>query len=36
MEIANSSVPVAAVAYQKLIFLIMTQLAEDTTVKITV
>jgi len=36
MEIANSPVPVAAVSYEKFIFLTMTQLAEVTTVKITV
>ena len=35
MEIANSPVPVAAVSYQKFIFLTVTQLAEVTTVKIT-
>jgi len=28
MEIANNPVPVAAVLYQKLVFLTMTQLAE--------
>ena len=33
MEIANSHVPVAAVSYQKFIFVTMTQLAEVTTVK---
>jgi len=33
MEIANSLVPVAAVLYQKFIFLTVTQLAEVTTVK---
>jgi len=36
MEIANSPVPVAAVLYQKFIFSTMTQLAEGTTVKMTV
>jgi len=36
MEIANSSVPVAAVLYQKYSFLTVTQLAEVTAVKITV
>jgi len=36
MEITNSPVPAAAVSYRKLIFLTMTQLAEVTTVKITV
>ena len=36
MEIANSPVPIAAVSYQKLNFLTMTQFAEVTTVKITV
>jgi len=36
MEIANSPVPVAAVLYQKFIFLTMTLLAEVTAVKITV
>jgi len=36
MEIANSPVPIAAVLYQKLIFLTVTQLAEFTTVKVTV
>jgi len=36
MEIANSPVPIAAVSYQKLIFLSMTHLAEVTAVKITV
>ena len=35
MEIANSPVPVAAVSYCKLILLTVTQLAEVTTVKIT-
>jgi len=32
MDIANSPVPVAAVLYKKFIFLIVTQLAEVTTV----
>ena len=36
MEIANGPVPVAAVLYQKLIFVTVTQHAEVTTVKITV
>jgi hypothetical protein len=36
MEIANSPIPVVAVSYQKLIFLTVTQLAEVTTVNITV
>jgi hypothetical protein len=36
MEIANSLVPTAAVSYQKCILLTVTQLAEVTTVKITV
>ena len=36
MEVANSLVPFTAGSYQKLIFLTMTQLAEVTTVKITV
>ena len=37
MEIANSPVPIAAVSYQKFFFFVtMTQLAEVTTVKITV
>jgi len=36
MVIANSPVPVAAVSYQKFILLTVTQLAEVTTVKITV
>ena len=36
MGIASSLVPIAAVAYKKFIFLIMTQLAEGTAVKITV
>jgi len=33
MEMANSPVPIAAVSYQKLIFLTVTQLAEVSTVK---
>jgi hypothetical protein len=36
MEIANNPVPVAAVSYQKFIFLTITQLADVTTVKVTV
>jgi len=36
MEIADSLVPVAAVLYQKFVFLTVTQLAEVTAVKITV
>jgi len=36
MEIANSSVPVAAVLYKKFVFLTVTQLTEGTRVKITV
>ena len=36
MEIAYSPVPIAAVLYQKFIFLTVSQLAEVTTVKITV
>ncbi len=36
MEIANSPVPITAVLYQKFIILTVTQLAEVTTVKITV
>jgi len=36
MEIANSLVPVAAVSYQKLIVLTVTQPAEVTTVEITI
>jgi len=36
MEIADSLVPITAVSYQKFIFLTVTQLAEVTTVKITV
>jgi len=34
MEIANCLVPVAAVSYQKFLFLTLTQLAELTTVKV--
>jgi len=33
MEIANSPVLIAAILYQKFIFVTMTQLAEVTTVK---
>ena len=36
MEVANSPVPIAAVLYQKFIFLTVTQLTEGTRVKITV
>ena len=36
MEIASSPVPIAAVSYYKFIFLSVTQLAEVTTVKVTV
>jgi len=36
MEIADIPVPTAAVLYQKCILLTVTQLAEVTTVKITV
>jgi len=36
MEIANIPVPTAAVSYQKFILLTMTELAQVTTVKITV
>ena len=36
MEIANIPVPIAALTYQKFIFLTVTQLAEVTAVKITV
>jgi len=36
MEIANSPVPIAAVLYQKFIFLTMKKLAEFISVKMTV
>jgi len=36
MEVENSPVSIVAVSYQKFIFLTMTQLAEVTTVKITI